>query len=162
MPESGKASAFPDAASGHATQESGPAEPLATDRDEHGAPMHRGWAPLSGRRRWVEPFVLALLARGCTYGYAVIGRLDDMRVSNGPVDAGLVYRTLQDLERAGQVRSSWSDEVTGPRRRAYEITDEGYRALDEWAAVMRERARLIGEFNADYLAIVSAPRPRAS
>ena len=28
-------------------------------------------------------------------------------------------------------------------------------ALDDWAVVMRERARLIGEFNADYLDAIS-------
>ncbi len=131
---------------------------LASDRDDSGAPTHRGWAPLGGRRRWIEPFVLALLARGDTHGYAVLGRLEEMRITNGPVDVGLVYRTLRDLERAEQVRSSWSDEPVGPRRRAYELTERGYEALDDWAAVMRERARLIGEFNADYLEIVSASR----
>ena len=104
--------------------------------------------------------MLVLLARGSTYGYAIIGRLEEMRISNGPVDVGLVYRTLRDLEKARQVQSSWADDAVGPRRRAYVITDLGYEALDDWAAVMRERARLIGEFNADYLEFVSAPRPR--
>lgn len=158
MPEGRNESSRPaGAADPVAVDPDGPA-PLASERDDRGAPVHRGWAPLTGRRRWVEPFVLALLARGCTYGYAVIGRLEDMHISNGPVDAGLVYRTLQDLERSGLVRSSWSDEAAGPRRRGYELTTAGYAALDEWAAVMRERARLIGEFNADYLAVVGAPR----
>jgi len=128
--------------------------------DDQGAtPVHRGWMPLAGRRRWIEPFVLAMLARGSTYGYAILGRLEEMHITNGPVDVGLIYRTLRDLEDAKQVRSSWSEESAGPRRRAYELTEAGYQALDDWAAVMRERARLIGEFNADYLEAVSAPRP---
>ena len=127
-------------------------------RDDEGVSKHRGWNPLAARRRWVEPFVLAMLARGETYGYAVLGRLEEMRVSNGPIDVGLVYRTLRDLERDGLVSSSWADESAGPRRRAYVLTDAGTRALDDWAVVMRERARLIGEFNADYLEAVSQPR----
>ena len=122
-------------------------------RDEQGAPAHRGWMPVASRLRWIEPFVLALLARGDTYGYAILGRLDEMHMSNGPLDVGLVYRTLRDL-----VSSSWADESAGPRRRAYELTDAGFEALDDWAVVMRERARLIGEFNADYLEVVSKPR----
>jgi PadR family transcriptional regulator len=112
--------------------------------------------PLAGRRRWVEPFVLVLLAHGSTYGYAILGRLEEMGVTDGPLDVGLVYRTLRDLEAAHQVRSSWVEASGGPRRRAYELTEAGQRALDEWAAVMRERARLIGEFNADYLDTLAA------
>jgi DNA-binding PadR family transcriptional regulator len=127
-------------------------------RDDEGNPTQRGWMPLATRRRWIEPFVLAMLARE-TYGYAILGRLEEMHISNGPLDVGLVYRTLRDLERVGLVSSSWGDESAGPRRRAYRLTEAGYDALDDWAVVMRERARLIGEFNADYLEAVSSPRP---
>ncbi len=129
-------------------------------RDASGAPNHRGWMPVAARRRWIEPFVLAMLARGSTYGYAIIGRLEEMHISDGSLDVGLVYRTLRDLERDGLVSSSWADESAGPRRRAYQLTDAGLEALDDWAAVMRERARLIGEFNADYLEVVAAARSR--
>ena len=130
-------------------------------RDADGTPTHRGWNPTAPRRRWIEPFVLAMLARGDTYGYAILGRLEEMRVTNGPLDVGLVYRTLRDLERGGLVSSTWAEESAGPRRRAYELTPAGIDALDDWAVVMRERARLIGEFNADYLETVTAARGRA-
>ena len=132
-------------------------ETTSDEVDSRGA-IHRGWMPLTGRRRWIEPFVLAMLARGDTYGYAILGRLEEMHVSNGPLDVGLVYRTLRDLERDGLVSSSWAPESAGPRRRAYELTAAGLGALDDWAVVMRERARLVGEFNADYLEGVSTPR----
>ncbi len=127
-------------------------------RDDDGRPTHHGWNALAARRRWIEPFVLAMLARGDTYGYAILGRLEEMRVSNGPLDVGLVYRTLRDLEAYGLVRSTWAAESAGPRRRAYVLTDAGIAALDDWAVVMRERARLIGEFNADYLEALSTRR----
>jgi len=126
-------------------------------RDADGTPTQRGWMPLAARRRWIEPFVLAMLARE-TYGYAILGRLEEMHISNSSLDVGLVYRTLRDLERDGLVSSSWAEESAGPRRRAYQLTEAGYAALDDWAVVMRERARLIGEFNADYLEAVSSPR----
>jgi len=126
-------------------------------RDDDGQATQRGWMPAAARRRWIEPFVLAMLARE-TYGYAILGRLEEMHISNGQLDVGLVYRTLRDLERDGLVSSSWAEESAGPRRRAYQLTESGYAALDDWAVVMRERARLIGEFNADYLEAVSSPR----
>jgi PadR family transcriptional regulator PadR len=136
------------------------ADDLASDRDQAGVPVHRGWAPLGGRHRWMEPFVLVLLAVGGAHGYAITAQLEEMGITAGAVDIGQVYRTLRDLEAAGQVTSSWSAEPVGPQRRDYELTDAGYAAIDAWSAVMKERARLIGEFQARYLESVTAPRPR--
>jgi PadR family transcriptional regulator len=131
---------------------------LASGRDPAGVPVHRGWAPLGGRRRWMEPFVLVLLAGGGAHGYAITAQLEELGITGGPVDIGQVYRTLRDLEDAGLVSSAWSNEPAGPQRRDYELTDAGYAALDEWAAVMKERARLIGEFDGRYLDAVTATR----
>jgi PadR family transcriptional regulator PadR len=132
---------------------------LASERDSSGIPLHRGWAPLGARRRWMEPFVLVLLAGGGAHGYAITGQLEEMGITSGSVDVGQVYRTLRDLEESGQVTSAWSTDSSGPARREYELTDVGYAALDEWAAVMKERARLIGEFDARYLEAVTGARP---
>ncbi len=115
-----------------------------------GTPVHRGWPPFGPRRRWLEPFVLVLLAEGGGHGYALIGQLAEMGVADGDVDVGQVYKTLRDLEQAGHVVSTWSNEPTGPQRRDYELTASGRRALAEWAAVMRERRRLIEDFEARF------------
>lgn len=131
---------------------------IASDHDADGLPIHRGWSPMGSGHRWMEPFVLAMLAGGAAHGYAVLGELRRLGITNGSVDVGQVYRTLRDLEAAGQVRSSWAT-GTGPARRDYELTELGFTALDEWAAVMKERARLVAEFDARYLdwAITSRP-----
>ena len=123
---------------------------IASGRDGAGAPVHRGWAPVGTHHRWMEPFVLALLAGGAAHGYAIVGELAQLGITTGSVDVGQVYRTLRDLEEAGQVRSSWLT-GTGPARRDYEVTESGFAALDDWAAVMKERARLVAEFDARYL-----------
>ena len=112
----------------------------------------------------MEPFVLAVLAtgHGHAHGYGITGELEAIGITGGDVDIGQVYRTLRDLEHAGHVTSSWSSEPVGPQRREYALTDSGHAALDEWAAVMKERARLIGEFEARYLDAVfdrHTPRP---
>jgi Predicted transcriptional regulators len=137
---------------------SGESDALASDRDAKGVPVHRGWAPLGGRRRWMEPFVLVLLAGGPAHGYSITAQLEEMGLTGGPVDIGQVYRTLRDLEESDQVTSVWSNERVGPQRRDYQLTPAGYAALDEWAAVMKERARLIAEFDAGYLEAVTRPR----
>jgi PadR family transcriptional regulator len=125
---------------------------LASGRDASGEPTHRGWTPLGGRRRWIEPFVLVLLEQPGAHGYAIMGELEAMGITSGALDVGQVYRTLRDLEAAGQVTSTWSTDPVGPQRREYQLTDAGWAALDEWAAVMRDRARLIGVFEKRYRA----------
>jgi DNA-binding PadR family transcriptional regulator len=131
---------------------------VASGRDVRGTPVHRGWAPIGARRRWMEPFVLVLLAGGGAYGYSIITQLEEMGITGTNVDVGQVYRTLRDLEASGHVTSRWSDDPTGPRRREYSLTTSGYAELDEWAAVMKERTRLIAEFDARYLEWVTAVR----
>jgi DNA-binding PadR family transcriptional regulator len=133
---------------------------IASNHDASGLPVHRGWAPMGTHHRWMEPFVLALLATGSAHGYAILTELRQLGITNGSVDVGQVYRTLRDLEVAGQVRSTWAT-GTGPARRDYELTDAGHDALDERAAVMKERTRLVAEFDARYLEWLSARRPRA-
>jgi len=130
---------------------------IASDRDAAGVPVHRGWAPLGGHHRWMEPFVMVLLAGGAAHGYAIVGELAGLGITNGSVDVGQVYRVLRDLEAAGLVRSAWTT-GSGPARRDYELTETGYAALDAWAAVMKERTRLVGEFDARYLETVTSPR----
>jgi PadR family transcriptional regulator PadR len=148
-------------------QEESPLEPagagtggdaLASDRDASGTPVHRGWAPVGARRRWMEPFVMVMLAGGGEHGYSIIAQLQEMGITGTNVDVGQVYRTLRDLEQAGHVTSRWSDDPSGPRRREYWLTDSGYAELDEWAAVMKERTRLIAEFEARYLEFVTSER----
>ena len=128
---------------------------IASHHDESGAPMHRGWAPIGTHHRWMAPFVLAMLAGGSAHGYAILGELRQLGITTGSVDVGQVYRTLRDLEVAGQVHSTWAT-GTGPARRDYELTATGFDALDEWAAVMKERARLVAEFDARYLEWLSS------
>jgi len=132
---------------------------IASDLDAAGVPVHRGWAPVGSHHRWMEPFVLVMLAGGAVHGYAIVAELAQLGITNGSVDVGQVYRTLRDLEEAGQVRSLWKTGI-GPARRDYELTASGFRALDDWAAVMKERKRLIGEFDAGYLDwVVERPAP---
>lgn len=90
--------------------------------------------------------MLVLLTQGGRHGYAIMGELEQMGVTSGSIDVGQVYRTLRDLEAAGQVRSAWSTDPVGPQRREYELTEAGFGALEEWAAVMKDRARLINVF----------------
>ena len=111
---------------------------------------HHGWSPGGPRRRFLEPFLLALLAGGPAHGYSLLGQLNELGVAVSGVDVSQLYRTLRDLELAGLVQSRWEMPEAGAARRGYVITDAGLGALDDWAAVMRERARLVAEFLKQY------------
>jgi poly-beta-hydroxybutyrate-responsive repressor len=98
----------------------------------------------------MEPFLLVLLASEPAHGYSLIGRLNELGVAADDVDVGQLYRTLRELEIAGLVESRWETPQAGAARRGYELTDAGREVLDDWAAVMQERARLVGEFLKQY------------
>jgi len=78
----------------------------------------------------LDLLVLAVLSDEPAHGYAVIEGL--RRRSGGVFDLpeGTVYPALHRLERAGLLRSRWS-EVAGRRRRVYAITARGSEALRE-------------------------------
>lgn len=107
---------------------------------------HRGWVRPGGRRgRWLEPFLLRLVADGEAHGGALIARLDALCLAPDGVDVGMTYRTLREFEREGLVTSAWVTD-DGPPRRTYRLTEAGRLELAEWMSVMHERARLIDAF----------------
>jgi PadR family transcriptional regulator PadR len=93
----------------------------------------------------VEPFVLLLVAQGPTYGYKLIGELDELNVAPEGIDPGMVYRTLRSMDADGLMTTEWGLEGDQPRRE-YRLTEEGACALEDWIDVMNERKRLIEHF----------------
>jgi PadR family transcriptional regulator, regulatory protein PadR len=76
----------------------------------------------------LDGLLLATLEAGPRHGYAV---MEAMRAGSGgrfDLPTGTVYPALHRLERAGLIRGRWSTEG-GRRRRTYELTAAGRRAL---------------------------------
>jgi hypothetical protein len=73
-----------------------------------------------------------------THGYAIAVR------SDGAFDLpeGTLYPALDWLERAGLLSSRWS-EVNGRRRRVYQLTRAGHRALAKRQGEWRDFARAV-------------------
>jgi PadR family transcriptional regulator PadR len=76
----------------------------------------------------LDGLLLAALERGPLHGYAVIDILRTGSAGHFDLPTGTVYPALHRLEAAGLVRSGWSV-VSGRRRRTYELTKAGHRAL---------------------------------
>lgn len=85
------------------------------------------------------PLVLAILAEGDSYGYAILQRVREL--SGGALEwtDGMLYPVLHRLERAGLVESRWEKAETGRRRKYYRVTGAGREQLArerrEWKAV---------------------------
>ena len=103
----------------------------------------------------MEPFVLLLVAQGPTYGYRLIGELDELGVAPEGLDPGMVYRTLRSMDADGLMTTEWGLEGDQPRRE-YRLTEDGACALDDWMDVMSERKRLIEHFLERGAAITNA------
>lgn len=98
--------------------------------------------PAGTPKNFLRPCTLLLLDEQPAYGYELRGRL---RPFVG-CETGAIYRTLNTMEDEGLVRSSWERSATGPRRRRYELTDDGREMLSSWAAELRALSQLIGGF----------------
>lgn len=87
------------------------------------------------------PLVLAILADGESYGYAILKRVRE--ISGGEIEwtDGMLYPLLHRLRRLGYVTAEWRTPPEGRRRRYYAITEDGRAALAEqqrqWVTVTR-------------------------
>ena len=65
------------------------------------------------------------------------------------IERAALYRTLRQLEKAGNVTSKWEVEKSGPARRIYRLTPKGLRHLDEWIIVLGHVSRSMARFVAE-------------
>ena len=87
------------------------------------------------------PLVLAILAGGESYGYAILKRVRALSEGDLQWTDGMLYPLLHRLRRLGYVTTEWRTPPEGRRRQYYMITDEGRQALADqqrqWVAVTR-------------------------
>ena len=85
------------------------------------------------------PLVLAILADGESYGYAIIQRVREL--SEGEIEwtDGMLYPVLHWLEENGHVKARWVESETGRRRKYYSLKAAGKKHLADhraqWLAV---------------------------
>jgi PadR family transcriptional regulator PadR len=85
----------------------------------------------------LELAVLAVIARGETYGYEILSTLESAGF-DGVGDAS-VYGTLRRLEHAGHLESRLAASDSGPARKYYSVTPSGAEQLragtDTWSRI---------------------------
>ena len=113
--------------------------------------------------------VLAILADGESYGYAILKRVRELSGGHMEWTDGMLYPVLHRLERLGHVQARWEVADSGRRRKYYRITSRGRAQLAEerrqWQAV---DATLRGIWRGLFLLILAgnpapaAPLPQAA
>ena len=77
------------------------------------------------------PLVLAILAEGDSYGYAILQRVRELSGGELEWTDGMLYPVLHRLERSGLVESRWEKAESGRRRKYYGVTKAGREQLAE-------------------------------
>ena len=71
------------------------------------------------------PLVLAILAEGDSYGYAILRRVRELSGGELEWTDGMLYPVLHRLERSGLVESRWEKTDSERRRKYYRVTRAG-------------------------------------
>ncbi len=86
-----------------------------------------------------RPMLLAILAKGESYGYAII---EQVRVGSGgdlEWSEGMLYPVLHRLENERLILSAWKQGENGRRRKYYRLSAAGIKALEverkQWSTV---------------------------
>jgi PadR family transcriptional regulator, regulatory protein PadR len=85
------------------------------------------------------PLVLAILAEGDSYGYAIIKRVTELSGGHLKWTDGMLYPVLHRLERLGLVAAKWGESESGRKHKYYRITKGGRTQLasqrEQWHVV---------------------------
>ena len=86
-----------------------------------------------------EPLILSLLAKGESYGYAIIQEVKAR--SDGKLNwtDGMLYPVLHRMEHRGLIKSRWGESETGRKRKYYSLKKDGKTAMakhhEQWSLV---------------------------
>jgi len=86
-----------------------------------------------------EPLILALLAQGENYGYALIQEVKKLSGDKIEWTDGMLYPVLHRMERNGWIKSRWVEVENGRKRKYYSIVKDGHKVLrdkrEEWKVI---------------------------
>jgi PadR family transcriptional regulator len=90
------------------------------------------------------PVILMELQQWDSYGYELMEKT--ARFWQEAINPGTLYRTLRQMEKNGDVKSTWTTAKTGPARRMYSITEAGEACLESWITALKQCQSNIDSF----------------
>ena len=95
----------------------------------------------------LDLLLLSILSNGPAHGYAIIESLRARSEGVFDLPEGTIYPALHRLEDQGLLKSSWSED-SGRRKRIYQLTPKGQKALtsyqNEWLKFARAVNATVG------------------
>ena len=92
------------------------------------------------------PIVLAILAEGDSYGYAILKRVREQSEGYIAWTDGMLYPVLHRLEREELIDSEWKQAETGRERKYYFLSSKGKKILaaerQQWLTVHNTLCKL--------------------
>jgi PadR family transcriptional regulator, regulatory protein PadR len=95
--------------------------------------------------RHLPAAILLELAEHPLHGGAIHTALSGLLPDFKP-DTGAIYRTLQKLEREGEIESAWDTANPGPARKIYHLTPKGWEKLAVWKEDIEKRQAFLAHF----------------
>ncbi|MSU62217.1 MAG: PadR family transcriptional regulator [Pedosphaera sp.] len=93
-----------------------------------------------------KPLILAILADGESYGYALIQRVRELSREKIEWSEGMLYPFLHWMEEEGLIESEWKSAESGRRRKYYRLRQKGRAALkterEQWLTVHNTLTKL--------------------
>jgi transcriptional regulator len=95
----------------------------------------------------VETMLLAILETGPSYGYAIVRELEDRSAGLLRMGEGTVYPVLHRLEDKKLIAARWRTAESGRKRKYYQLTASGKRALaenlEQWRGLTQAMGRVL-------------------
>jgi PadR family transcriptional regulator PadR len=85
------------------------------------------------------PVMLMALRQWNSYGYELMAKTANFWAE--AINPGTLYRTLRQMEKNGDIESTWETNTGGPARRIYSITEAGEATLALWMAAFEQSLR---------------------
>lgn len=106
--------------------------------------------------KMIQPAILSALVAEELHGYKIIQKVAETAMFNGnkPDPTG-VYRHLKTMESMGLIISSWDTTNSGPAKRTFKITEDGYQCLYTWILTLEDYKNTIETFLDEAKSIVN-------
>jgi PadR family transcriptional regulator, regulatory protein PadR len=96
-----------------------------------------------------KPMLLAILANGESYGYAIIEQVRARSGGNLEWSEGMLYPVLHRLEKEKLILASWKVGENGRKRKYYRLSAAGTKALEverkQWHSVHNTLTAIWGD-----------------
>ena len=96
----------------------------------------------------VETLLLAILAEGPSYGYALVQDLNQRAAGLLRLGEGTIYPVLHRLEERDLIAAKWRRGDTGRERKYYRLTPKGRRKLadnrQQWQSLVQVMRQVLG------------------